>query len=300
MNGASSPSPSRRNGAAADRRSSYAGTGSRFPFNRNGGSARQDAIDIVASAVLAAGVAPRRCRPHPTAGTAVFTVSPTTVYAKDACTPANTSPVFSPTRNASRRPPPDSSATSRRTTSACQPRPGRSRRVVLVGGRRAEDGHDAVAGELVDVAAHRRRPRAKCREHPVGNDADPLRIEVLRPGGEVGQVTEQHRHDPPLGRRVAHARRVEDGTAGVAERAPAAPSACRTQGTPAGPRERASSGALIACEVVQLGAHRELGGRPQRRVDVGVDPAHDGRRVARRRRRPPPRTWSSRSWRWAR
>ena len=51
MNGASSPRPSRAAPGGRIPISSYAGTGSRFPFNRNGGSDRHDAIDMVASAV---------------------------------------------------------------------------------------------------------------------------------------------------------------------------------------------------------------------------------------------------------
>ena len=127
-------------------------------------------------------------------------MSPTTVYASAACTPASTSPVLSPTRSPSRRPPPSSSATSRRTS--CCMLHGRAHRafgVVLVRGRGAEDGHDPVAGELVDVAADLDHDPRQRRQHPVGDLADALRVEVLGPGGEVGQVAEQHGDDPALG-----------------------------------------------------------------------------------------------------
>jgi hypothetical protein len=80
--------------------------------------------------------------------------------------------------------------------------------VVLVRGRGAEDRHQPVAGELVDVAAELGDGGGERREHPVGDDAHPLRVEVLRPAREVRQVAEQHGDDPPLGARLgAHGRR---------------------------------------------------------------------------------------------
>ena len=52
-------------------------------------------------------------------------------------------------------------------------------------------------------------------------------------------------------------------------------------------------------QVVELGPHRELGGRPQGLVDVGIDhPHHLGRR--RRARGHRRRTWARRASRWAR
>ena len=71
--------------------------------------------------VMVATAVSRPAKIEPTAAAsdsreAVFTVSPTTVYDSDACTPASTSPVLRPTRSPSRRPPPSSSATSRPTS----------------------------------------------------------------------------------------------------------------------------------------------------------------------------------------
>ncbi len=74
--------------------------------------------------------------------------------------------------------------------------------VVLVGGRGAEDGHDPVAGQLVDVAADLDDDPRERGEHPVGHLTDALGVEILRPGGEVRQVTEEHGDDAPLGRLV--------------------------------------------------------------------------------------------------
>ena len=77
--------------------------------------------------------------------------------------------------------------------------PDRPLGVVLVRDRGAEDRHDPVAGELVDVPAEGLHRAGERGEHPVGDRADPLRVEVLRPGGEVGQVAEEHGDDPALG-----------------------------------------------------------------------------------------------------
>ena len=73
--------------------------------------------------------------------------------------------------------------------------------------RRAEDRHEPVAGELVDVTAELRYDVGQRRQDPVGDGRNPLGIEVFRPTREVGEVTEQHGDVPPLGlylaRRVA-------------------------------------------------------------------------------------------------
>ncbi len=79
-------------------------------------------------------------------------------------------------------------------------------RVVLVRGRRAEHGHDAVTGEVVDPAADLGDVTGQGGEHPVGDLADPFGIQVLRPCGEVREVAEQDGDDPALGALVgAHA-----------------------------------------------------------------------------------------------
>src|SRR3954470_16991041 len=58
------------------------------------------------------------------------------------------------------------------------------------------------------------------------------------------------------------------------------PSLSRTEPLSPDTRSRPRS-LLLAGEVVELGADRPLGGRPQRPVDVGVDHGHD---LGRRRR----------------
>jgi hypothetical protein len=88
--------------------------------------------------------------------------------------------------------------------------------VVLMGHRGAEDGHDAVAGELVDVSAEGLHGAGQRGQHPVGDRADPFRVEVLGPGGEVGQVAEEHSDDAPLGRGQG-GRSRQRGAAVVAE-----------------------------------------------------------------------------------
>ncbi len=62
-----------------------------------------------------------------------------------------------------------------------QRRPDRPLRVVLVGHRRAEDRHDPVAGQLVDVAAEGLDRTGQRGQHPVGDRADPLRVDGPRP-----------------------------------------------------------------------------------------------------------------------
>ena len=102
-----------------------------------------------------------------------------------------------------------------------QRRTNRPLGVVLVRPRRAEDGHDRVADELLDGAAE----ALDLLPHPlvVGPQprADVLRVGAVRAAGEADEVDEEHRHDLPLlrlggrGRQRGAARPAEAGTAGV-------------------------------------------------------------------------------------
>ena len=167
--------------------------------------------------------------------------------------------------------------------------PDRPFGVVLVRHRGAEDRHDPVAGELVDVPAEGLHRAGERGEHPVGDRADPFRVEVLRPGGEVGQVAEEHGDDPALGRRQRGGGR-QRGAAVVAE-----PRAGNGDGSAHRAGHSASNPLAPGCgfpgvdaQIVQLGADRPLGRPPERAVDVGVDRRHHlgGRVGAGRDRRP--------------
>ncbi len=68
-----------------------------------------------------------------------------------------------------------------------------------MGGGGPEDGHDAVAGKVVDAAADLVDLVGEGGEDPIGHLPDAFRIAILRPGGEVGQITEQNGDDPALG-----------------------------------------------------------------------------------------------------
>ena len=70
--------------------------------------------------------------------------------------------------------------------------------VVLVGDGRPEQGDDGVAHDLVDPAAERRDLRGQPFEAPVDQVLDPLRVELLRQGGEPDQVGEEDGDDPTL------------------------------------------------------------------------------------------------------
>jgi hypothetical protein len=70
--------------------------------------------------------------------------------------------------------------------------------VVFVRQRRAEDGHEAVAHELVHVPAELVHRGDALRQEAVGDGRDPLGVEALGPGREVGEVGEQHRDVPAL------------------------------------------------------------------------------------------------------
>jgi hypothetical protein len=94
--------------------------------------------------------------------------------------------------------------------------PHRALGVVLVRDRRAEHGHDPVAGQLVHVPAEGLDRTGKGGQDAVGHRAHPLRVVHLRPRREVGQVAEQHGHHPPLGRGQGGGGR-QRGTAVVAE-----------------------------------------------------------------------------------
>jgi hypothetical protein len=95
-------------------------------------------------------------------------------------------------------------------------RPHRALRVVAVGRRSPEDGHDRVADELLDHAAERLELAAN--EVVVGREERPdvLRVEHFGPGGEADEIDEDDRNEPPL---VAARRRrsVERLRARVAE-----------------------------------------------------------------------------------
>ena len=147
----------------------------------------------------------------------MLTVSPMTVYSSAAWTPATTSPVLRPTRRPERR------AAAALVVEHPADRPLHGQRgpdrplgVVLVRDRGAEDRHDPVAGELVDVPAEGLDRAGERGQHPVGDRADPFRVEILRPGGEVGQVAEEHGDHPPLGGRQGRGGR-QRGAAVVAE-----------------------------------------------------------------------------------
>ena len=153
---------------------------------------------------------------------AVLTVSPTTVYASAAWTPASTSPVLSPTRSPSRRPPPSSSATSR-LTSCCMLTAARTARSAssswAVGAPNTAMMPSPVS--LSTWPPTSTTTLASAAEHPVGHFADPLGIEVLGPGGEVGEVAEQHGDDPALGGLVDPLRSVSGMPQTWQKRAPA-------------------------------------------------------------------------------
>ena len=89
-------------------------------------------------------------------------------------------------------------------------------RVVPVRCRRAEDGHDRVADELLDNPAerlelvlHRRMERREDCAHILG-------IELIRASGEADQIDEDHADNPPLLTRRGRGG-VERGPAGEAE-----------------------------------------------------------------------------------
>ena len=71
--------------------------------------------------------------------------------------------------------------------------------VVLVGDRRAEDGHDPVAGELVDRALELGHGVGQDREEALHDLAPLLRVLLLGEVHRAADVGEQHRHLLALG-----------------------------------------------------------------------------------------------------
>ena len=96
-----------------------------------------------------------------------------------------------------------------------QRRPHRAFGVVLVSDRRAEQGEDAVAEDLVDPAAEGGDVVDEQLEARVDQPLDGFGIAVLGQGREPDQIGEQHRGDPPFlglrGRDGIPARRAEPG-----------------------------------------------------------------------------------------
>ena len=72
-------------------------------------------------------------------------------------------------------------------------------RVVLVGDRGAEDGHDPVAGELVDGALEAVHGLGQDREEALHDLAPLLRVLLLGQVHRAADVGEQHRHLLALG-----------------------------------------------------------------------------------------------------
>ena len=79
-----------------------------------------------------------------------------------------------------------------------QRRPHRAFGVVLVGDRRAEQGEDAVAEDLVDPPAERRDVVDEQLEARVDQPLDGFGIAVLGQRGEPDEIGEQHRRDASL------------------------------------------------------------------------------------------------------
>jgi hypothetical protein len=67
--------------------------------------------------------------------------------------------------------------------------------------RGAEDRHDSIAGQLVDMSAERFYGAGERGQHAVGDGADPFRVEVLRPRREIRQIPKKYRDDAALRRR---------------------------------------------------------------------------------------------------
>ena len=70
--------------------------------------------------------------------------------------------------------------------------------VVLVGDRRAEQGDDGVAEDLVDPPAEAGHVVDEALEEPVDERLDLLRIHPLGLAGEPDEIGEQHGDDAPL------------------------------------------------------------------------------------------------------
>ncbi len=110
--------------------------------------------------------------------------------------------------------------------------------VVLVGDRRAEDGHDVVADELVDGAAEAGDLVAEAPERAIDHRLERLGVHPLGDGGVAGEVGEEHgRLAPLLGAGCQH--REARGRAQAASRRCASPVPHSMQNfAPAGSRRR--------------------------------------------------------------
>ena len=114
-------------------------------------------------------------------------------------TPTTTKPVWSPMRSVTRTSPDGSASGSFLQRAAnVQGRQHGAPRVILVGDRRAEERHEAIAQELVHrplVAVHvgQRQLEEPAQQHVHGVRAQPLR----QPGG-ADDVAEQHADGLPL------------------------------------------------------------------------------------------------------
>ena len=97
-------------------------------------------------------------------------------------------------------------------------------RIILVGDRRPEQGHDGVAHELVDGAAVEGDRLGQASEHRCRELTHVLGVEALRQGGEPDDVGEQHADESALldelavrvglvrrGRRIGQGRRRDRG-----------------------------------------------------------------------------------------
>ena len=109
-------------------------------------------------------------------------------------------------------------------------RPQRAQRVVLVDDRRAEDGHDRVADELLHRPAVALEDRPHAREVAIHDPAQLLGVVALAHAGPVGHVREDDR-DGLAHARARRLRRREGRAAGWTEPGPlvgrlAAPGAC--------------------------------------------------------------------------
>ncbi|MNY00295.1 hypothetical protein D3C86_1327810 [compost metagenome] len=73
-----------------------------------------------------------------------------------------------------------------------------SLRIVLVGDRRPEEGHDRVPDVLVDHPAEAVDGLGEHLEEAVDDGRDGFGIELLAHGGEARHVGEEHRHHPAI------------------------------------------------------------------------------------------------------
>ena len=121
-------------------------------------------------------------------------------------------------------------------------------RVVLVGDRRAEERHDAVADELVDHPAVARNRLAERLEAAVHDHRHLFRVELLAHGREAGDVGEEDGDDLPLAARQRRRR------AGRSRKRPGRPG-----GRGGGRTARRSRAELRAALAAELLPRRVLG-----------------------------------------